>query len=156
MYENLFTNISIGLFMILTTFMFHAFSLDRLIRVVQRILPQTRKTGNETKRLWKMSVLLLTSLGIICIHSIEIWLWAFLYLYLDISAVKDLETAVYFSTTSFSTVGYGDIVLSPDDRLLGAMQATSGMLLFGWSTAFIFEVLSVTYERFNIRKLTID
>jgi hypothetical protein len=70
---------------------------------------------------------------------------------MDITAVHNLETALYFSLVSFTTVGYGDVVLSPDDRMLGAMQAASGMLLFGWSTALMFEILSITYRHDRLR-----
>ncbi len=145
-------NIGIGLAMILATFFFHAYSLDWLIRIIGRILPRARKENQAGTHIWKILVLFLTAVGIILIHSAEIWAWAVLYLALDISAVHDFETALYFSTVSFSTVGYGDVVLSPDDRLLSAMQAASGMILFGWSTAFILEVLASTYYRLSIRE----
>lgn len=153
MYQELVQNIGIGFMMILATFFLHAYSLDRLICLIGKILPRTRHHDATKGHRWKIAVLLITGLGIIFIHSAEIWLWAFLYLYLDIEAVKNLETALYFSAVSFSTVGYGDVVLGIHDRLLGAMQAASGMILFGWSTAFIFEVLAITYNQFNIRNL---
>ena len=52
-------------------------------------------------------------------------------------AIPDLETALYFSTASFTTIGYGDVVLGPDWRLIGAIEGANGLLLFGWSTAFL-------------------
>lgn len=155
MYTEILHNILIGLGIILTTFVIHAYCLDRLITIVTMLLPRTRPPHN-TKHFWQVSILLVTALGIISIHSIEIWLWALIYLYFDITAVTNLETALYFSTVSFSTVGYGDVVLDPSWRLLGAMQAASGMILFGWSTAFIFEVLAITYRQFNVRNMRID
>jgi hypothetical protein len=147
----IFYNIGIGLAMILGTFIFHAYTLDRLIRVIQPFVMQAKSTSRQIRHFSRAMVLLMTSLGVICILSAEIWFWAFLYLYLDLHAVHDLETALYFSLVSFTTVGYGDIVLSPNDRLLGGMQATAGMLLFGWSTAFMFEVLSAVYAHHRVR-----
>jgi len=79
-------------------------------------------------------------IGLMLIHTVEVWLYASLYL--AIGALKDLETAVYFSTTSFTTIGYGDVVLSEQWRLVGAIEGANGLLLFGWSTAFLFSVIS--------------
>ena len=79
-------------------------------------------------------------MGLILIHAMEVWLYAGLYLALD--ALPDLETAVYFSTTSFTTIGYGDVVLDKRWRVIGAIEGANGLLLFGWSTAFLFSVIS--------------
>jgi hypothetical protein len=79
-------------------------------------------------------------LGLMLIHAVEVWLYAGAYLLLG--ALPDLETAVYFSTTSFTTIGYGDIVLDRRWRLVGAIEGANGLLLFGWSTAFLFSVIS--------------
>jgi hypothetical protein len=79
-------------------------------------------------------------LGLVLIHTIEVWLYGGLYLL--IGAFQDLETAVYFSTTSFTTIGYGDVVLGPQWRLVGSIEGANGLLLFGWSTAFLFSVIS--------------
>ncbi|HZY55305.1 MAG TPA: ion channel [Reyranella sp.] len=79
-------------------------------------------------------------LGLILIHAVEVWLYAGLYLVLE--ALPDLETAVYFSTASFTTIGYGDVVLDKRWRLVGAIEGANGLLLFGWSTAFLFSVIS--------------
>ena len=53
-----------------------------------------------------------------------------------------LEQALYFSITSFTTLGFGDVVLEPGWRLLAGMTATHGLLLFGLSTAFLVEVFN--------------
>ena len=54
---------------------------------------------------------------------------------------QSLEPAVYFSLIAFTTVGFGDIVLTPQWRILSGMVAANGLLLFGFSTAFLFEVM---------------
>ncbi len=79
-------------------------------------------------------------LGLMLIHAVEVWLYAGAYLALG--ALNDLETAVYFSTASFTTIGYGDVVLDKRWRLIGAIEGANGLLLFGWSTAFLFSVIS--------------
>jgi hypothetical protein len=70
---------------------------------------------------------------------VEVWLWAGLYLV--IGALETLEEALYFSTVTFSTLGYGDVVLDNSWRLLGSFEAANGLFLFGWSTALVFAVI---------------
>jgi voltage-gated potassium channel Kch len=77
-------------------------------------------------------------LGLMAVHTVEIWSYALAYLLGG--ALTDFETALYFSTASFTTLGYGDVVLSRHWRLLGAIEGASGLLAFGWSTAFLFSI----------------
>ena len=51
---------------------------------------------------------------------------------------QTFEEALYFSTVTFASLGYGDIVLSPRWRLISAIEAANGVILFAWSTAFLF------------------
>lgn len=82
---------------------------------------------------------LLIVLAIIVLHGIEIWGFALLYMALD--AIQTLEEALYFSTISYSTVGYNDTHVGRDWRMLGAFESILGMILLGWSTAFFFRML---------------
>ena len=84
------------------------------------------------------AAILFVVLGLVGIHAIEIWLYASAYL--AVGALADFEAALYFSTTSFTTLGYGDIVLDPRWRLFGAIEGANGLILFGWSTAFLISV----------------
>lgn len=77
--------------------------------------------------------------AILALHGIEIWLFAFVYL--AIGATAGLENALYFSTISYSTVGYSDVHILSEWRLLGAFESILGMVLIGWSTAFFFRML---------------
>lgn len=86
------------------------------------------------------AVLVCVVLGLVAIHTLEIWLYAVVYRM--IGALSDFESALYFSTTSFTTLGYGDIVLEKGWRLMGAIEGANGLLLFGWSTAFLLSVVS--------------
>jgi hypothetical protein len=74
---------------------------------------------------------------------IEVWIWAMLYLVLG--AVGTLEKAVYFSTVTFTTLGYGDIVLDEEWRLLSSFEAANGLLMFGWTTALVFAAVQWVY-----------
>lgn len=78
-------------------------------------------------------------LALIALHGIEIWAFAMLYYALE--AVPTIENALYFSTISYSTVGYNDTHIAMQWRLLGAFESILGMILLGWSTAFFFRML---------------
>jgi Ion channel len=89
-------------------------------------------------------VILLGVFGVFALHTIEIWSYAVLYRLLG--ETRTFEEALYFSTVTFASLGYGDIVLSPRWRLLSAIEAANGVILFAWSTAFL---LTVT-RRLNV------
>lgn len=78
-------------------------------------------------------------LAMLTLHGLEIWGFALLYWLLG--AVPDLEGALYFSTISYSTVGYNDTHIAQDWRLVGAFESILGVFLLGWSTAFFFRML---------------
>ncbi len=69
-------------------------------------------------------------------HLMQALVWAIAY-YL-IGGFDDLATSLYFSLSSYTTVGYADVVLPQNMRLLGPLEAAIGVLMFGWSTGYIF------------------
>ena len=129
------------------TVLFQGVALDRLMHLLEWAGP---KVYAYNKRLWKAIMLILSVKGVFLSLTVNIWLWAFFYLYIDV--LPDLETALYFSTAAFTTVGFGDVVLDKSWRLMNVFQAANGFILFGWSTAFIFEVTSKIYRGETIRK----
>ena len=79
---------------------------------------------------------------------VEGFIWALLYLYNPlITSLPDLETAVYFSMVTFTTLGYGDVVLTGSWRMLASLQSANGTIIFGWSTALIFYYIQLVYAR---------
>ena len=88
-----------------------------------------------------ISVLLLLFAG----HSVQIAVWALLFF--GFGEFEDFATSFYHSTVNFATLGYGDIVMSERWRLLGALQAASGVLMFGLSTGTLFTVMSQLFQR---------
>lgn len=78
-------------------------------------------------------------IAMLALHGIEIWLFAAAYM--ASGAIAELETALYFSTISYSTVGFSDIHIAPEWRLLGAFESVLGIFLLGWSTAFFFRMI---------------
>lgn len=77
-------------------------------------------------------------------HLIQIAVWAFLYV--RIGEFSEFATAYYHSTVNFATLGYGDIVMSERWRLLGALQAASGVLMFGLSTSTLFAAMAQLFQ----------
>ncbi len=77
---------------------------------------------------------------VLVLHLLEISLWAFVYDW--VQSLPDLDTAFYFSAVTYTTTGYGDIVLPDAWRMVGAVEALTGILMCGWSTAFFFTVVS--------------
>jgi hypothetical protein len=77
---------------------------------------------------------------IITFHLLEICVWATFYWWTH--ALPDLPSSIYFSAVTYTTTGYGDLVLPPDWRLVGGVEALTGILMCGWSTGFFFAVVS--------------
>jgi hypothetical protein len=103
----------------------------------------------EPSRLSRMTlVLVLTIVWIFVLHTAEIWCWAALYLWLG--EFDAMERALYFSTVTFTTLGYGDITLHERWQLLSGLEAANGVILFGVSTAFVFAVLHRVFEAASI------
>lgn len=69
-------------------------------------------------------------------HLVQAALWAVAYY--AVGGFNDLPTSLYFSLSSHTTVGYADAVLPERLRLLGPLEAATGVLMFGWSTGYIF------------------
>ena len=123
------------------TVVIHALVLDRLMHYLEQRGSQFFHTF---RLMWRAAILTIAVLGVFCAHIIQIWVWALLYM--AVGAITGLEEALYFSTSTFTTVGFGDIVLDDQWRLVSAFQSANGFILFGWSTAFIFEVMSRLYK----------
>lgn len=110
-------------------------------------LSRAMRSEASTERLRHMAPLSLRgsmfTLGVVIamlsLHGIEILLYALAYM--QIGAVQDFEAALYFSTISYSTVGYNDVHIAQAWRLVGAFESVLGMFLLGWSTAFFFRMI---------------
>jgi hypothetical protein len=61
--------------------------------------------------------------------------------YIAVGAMSDVNEALYFSLVTFTTLGYGDVTLGSEWRLMGAFQAANGIIIFGWTTAVIVALL---------------
>jgi ion channel len=103
-----------------------------------------RAAVNETPRqLRRLIAVMIATVSVLMVaHVCEVVVWALAYAIVDAApAGADL---LYFAFVNYTTLGYGDVTPVARWRLLGPMTAMNGVLLFGWSTAVIFEVLRRT------------
>jgi hypothetical protein len=128
----LFANLLLGTLMISVTVMIHTVGLIALTRWMAWIIRWFRLHRHS---LAKVVAMVTTVLGLFFLHTIEVWIWATAYIAVGI--VQDLESALYFSTETFATLGYGDITPIANWRLFAALEAVNGFLLIGWSTAYL-------------------
>jgi ion channel len=89
-----------------------------------------------------MSVMVATVVVLKVAHGIEVMVWALAYAALG--AAPDGTDLLYFAFVNYTTLGYGDVTPVKAWQLLGPMAAMTGILMFGWSTAVLFEVLMKT------------
>ena len=128
--------LSVGVAAIVCTILIHALPLRATIDTVRR-----------EKRLGHVGVRFLLDTGIVtrsilyalAAHLIEMALWAVLFMICG--EFSDFRTAYYHSAVNYTSLGYGDIIMTPAWRLLGPLETADGMLLFGVSTAMIFAVI---------------
>jgi len=92
-------------------------------------------------------LLLRLFLWIVLLHLIQVSLWAVVFW--QVRALPTVETALYFSLVTYTTIGYGDVVLGPGWRVLAGIEGLTGILLIGWSTAFMFAVVNRMYEHWR-------
>ncbi|GAA5129191.1 two pore domain potassium channel family protein [Luteolibacter yonseiensis] len=90
--------------------------------------------------------------GLLLLHLIQITIWAAFYQFQGCFA--DFATSFYFSATSYSTLGYGDVLLDEKWRILGAVEAVTGVLMFGWSTGILFTIVHHLLSRVLRRTIT--
>jgi hypothetical protein len=135
------SSLFVGLAATLGTMLIHAFVIETIVTALRRGLQGGLGARYRMNLTFVMGATLVALVG----HLAEIALWAFA---LTISgAVADIGAAIYSSAGSYTTVG-SDIVLPSRWKLLGPFEATSGMLMFGVSTALVFAVIQ---RLFHIR-----
>lgn len=127
----LVTNLALGTLMISLTVVIHTFGLMGVTHVMSFVTDRIRLHGHRSRMLAMNTVVI----GVFAVLTAEVWLWAASFTLIGV--VDDFETALYFSTITFSTVGYGDVVPHPEWRMLAALEGVNGFLLIGWSTAYL-------------------
>lgn len=124
-------NLFVGTALIATTVVIHMLGLMAVTRAISITTDMLRLRGRRSH----IVAMLVAVIGILGVLTVEIWVWAATYYGLGV--VGDFETSLYFSTATFATVGYGDIVADGEWRLLTSLEGVSGFLIIGWSTAYL-------------------
>ncbi len=113
----------------------HAMGLIAVFRWMQvRLAGGTREFWPSTWRLIRIAS------WTVFLHLVQILVWAFYYAWQG--AMPDLTTAAYFSAVTYTTTGYGDLLLPEEWRLVGGVEALTGILMCGLSTGMFFAVFS--------------
>ncbi|WP_201860554.1 potassium channel family protein [Microvirga soli] len=113
----------------------HAIVMASIVSTARRAL----KWGLGPRQAWLASVMVAIVGVLLVAHVAEVLTWSLAYGMLEV--VPPRADVLYFAFVNYTTLGYGDVVPVERWRLLGPMAAMNGVLLFGWSTAVIFEVL---------------
>ncbi|MGR3615940.1 MAG: ion channel [Paracoccaceae bacterium] len=94
------------------------------------------------------TVVLLISVGFILLsHTVQIWIWATVFIWTN--ALPDWNTSIYFSLITYTSLGYGDVVLGEGLRVFGGFAAITGLLGFGISTAFVVTVVGRIFRIYH-------
>jgi hypothetical protein len=116
----------------------HALVMAVVVRVARA--SGTKKRSHPSLRL---IITMIAALSVLmAAHILEVFVWALAYLIVDAAPVG--TNLVYFAFVNYATLGYGDVIPVEGWRLLGPLTAMNGALMFGWSTAVIFDVLNKT------------
>ncbi|UTW56514.1 ion channel [Kordiimonas sp. SCSIO 12610] len=126
----------IGTVLIAFTVMLQAFFFYIAEVVADKFAPWLYHKKRHAKAALSLTIV---TLWVMAAHSISVWIWAFAFL--QIGVFTALEPALYFSVVSLTTLGFGDVLLPTEWRLLAGLCAANGLLIFGLSTAFLVEFL---------------
>ena len=133
--------IAVGSAAVICTILIHALPLRATITFIRR----ERRLGHLGVNFVKdMGVVLRVILYAFVAHLVEMALWATLFVICG--EFSDFATAYYHSAVNYTSLGYGDIIMTPTWKLLGPLETANGMLLFGVSTAMIFAVIQRLVE----------
>jgi hypothetical protein len=127
----------LGTGLLLASLLSFAVAIALVVSLMSRVI----RTGYSGESFWKnVAIMMVITLVMAAVHLMQIALWATAFRVG--SEISTFEKAFYFSAQNYTTLGYGDIVLSDRWRLLGPLEAINGLLLFGLSTAAMFAALS--------------
>ena len=139
------SQLAIATGMVLLTVMIHGAGLLLLIRLFRIELHEEASMRLPPFSIRTLAFVLALVLGLFVLHGIEIWAYAALYL--GLGALPDLQTSVFFSTITYSTVGYDDQGFGAPWRLIAAIESINGVVLLGWSTALFVAIMTRLMRR---------
>ena len=136
-----FHQIGAGLLLLSLTLCLQVAGVAGLIEWLKRVLVRDADRHGPA---YSARLVVPSTLAIIVLHGLVILLWASFYRTL---CFPSWEIAFYFSATSYSTVGYGDVVLPTEWRLLGPLESITGVLMCGISVSVLFALVTQLLDR---------
>lgn len=132
--------IIVGASLMVVTTAIHTLGMMMTFQLIRR-----QESVSKLRLIGKTHVYLVswTVLMMFFVSLAEVLIWASTYLALN--AIEGLEQALYFSMVTFTTLGYGDILLDERWRLLASFEAANGVIMFGWTTAIVIAVVQSVY-----------
>ena len=128
----------VSLITILGTIVIHALAVIVIVHFIRR----QHRLGRAGVRFWQdVAIVCTATLLAGAAHLSEISIWALLFVFCGEFA--RFAAAFYHSATNYTTLGYGDVVMTPSWKLLGPLEAADGLLMFGVSTAIIVSVIQL-------------
>ncbi|HEY6186312.1 MAG TPA: potassium channel family protein [Pyrinomonadaceae bacterium] len=115
-----------------------------MVILAEQLIDRREWIQRQTSLMSHTLLLIAVFAVIILLHLSETAIWAAFYQWQRL--FPDYETSLYFSLGSYTTIGYGDVVLPQRWRLLGGIEGISGVLLCGLSTAFIFVIVNAVFQ----------
>jgi len=112
-----------------------------MMTLVVRVARITAKSETTHSSLLLIGVMIAAVSVLMIAHALEVIVWSLAYWIVGAAPGSKL---VYFAFVNYTTLGYGDVIPVQRWQLLGPITAMNGVLLFGWSTAVIFEILRRT------------
>lgn len=129
-----------GTFIVVLMAVFHVVCLLTLSRLISRVASAPASLSS----LRAITLLSIAVIGITAIHTVEALGWAAIFVW--VGEFSDIGQSLYFSFATSTTLGYGDVTLSPQWQLLGTFEALGGLILFGTSTAFLLELMQRVFR----------
>lgn len=115
----------------------HGLGMMLGLRWLTRTWPRREHNFSLPRTFW---ILIRVVFGLLLLHLLQIAVWAAFY-HLR-GCFPSFDIAFYYSATSYSTVGYGDVLPPVPLRVFGAIEAVTGVLMFGWSTGALFSIVN--------------
>ena len=127
-----------GLPLLVATVVFH---VSMFVLMERALVPRAGRGVHVHPRRYFIVAIALTALGAATLHGVEATAWAVLYIWLG--AMCDLPAAMLYSLSAITSYGHAEIFLEDRWKLLGAIEAMNGLILFGLTTAFLFAAIEL-------------
>lgn len=144
----MFQIILVGIVVVICNVIVQALSTIYFLRI---FIPQYKHWRKKSDLLSSFAMLIFLMMFFTLLHGGQCTLWAAVY-YLNphITSLSNFSESIYFSLITFTTIGYGDVVINSEWRILAGIEAINGIMLVGWSTAMVFAFLQIIYKNGNI------